>query len=496
MTDDLITNDESVMKEGPIVFNGVNGATGQPITKTYEELAGFIKSEGQAPSPEKVEEAKLLAQVVKAASEELYGLPLDVSDESNLKQTGWGIVFAVSEDPAVIAALQPLIKHRREEIGAAPKAILLEAEYRAGESYRDWLKRHGVAPVNVKPNKVPFYLLLVGSPEQIPFSFGYQLDLDYAVGRLHFDTAAEYEQYAQSVVAYETGNSVPNAKEAVFFGTKHPLDKATNLSANLLMKPLTDGVPNDGEPPIADDFGFRQKKLIGQNAKKAALAEVLSPPAGTASPAFLFTATHGLEWDMADARQRQQQGALVCQDWQYLKPPSPNHYFAASDLAAEARVHGLISFNFACFGAGTPKFDRFANQPGTPTLPIANQAFLAALPQALLSHPNGGALACIGHVERAWGCSILTEGVDTIQPFKNAIGRILLGQRVGLALKDFNEKYANVSTELVSLLEEIKRFGKQVPDKLLAMRWTERNDAESYVVLGDPAVRLRVDKLQ
>ena len=34
------------------------------------------------------------------------------------------------------------------------------------------------------------------------------------------------------------------------------------------------------------------------------------------------------------------------------------------------------------------------------------EAFLAALPRALLTHPNGGALACIGHIDRGWGYSI------------------------------------------------------------------------------------------
>ena len=42
-------------------------------------------------------------------------------------------------------------------------------------------------------------------------------------------------------------------------------------------------------------------------------------------------------------------------------------------------------------------------------------------------------------------------------PFQNAIGRILIGQPVGHAFKDFNERYASLSTQLAGKLEKVSR---------------------------------------
>jgi hypothetical protein len=73
-------------------------------------------------------------------------------------------------------------------------------EYREGDSAREWLKRHSVSQGNGTPARVPFYLLLIGSPTKIPFEFQYPLNIEYAVGRLSFDGAEPYARYALSVV--------------------------------------------------------------------------------------------------------------------------------------------------------------------------------------------------------------------------------------------------------------------------------------------------------
>lgn len=465
-----------------LYINGIDGVTGEYLVQplTYNQASEFITGR-----PPDTALERFLTRIWRIISQPHLGLPLG-ADPADVTQAGWAVMFHHDEDQAVKDALAPLIEHRRQQIGDDDKVKVLD--YRDGESRAGWLARHGVGAGTVDPSRVPYYILLVGSPERIPFTLGHELDVEYAVGRLHFDDVSDYEDYVASLIDYETAQAVPNAKEAVFFATRHAFDRATQMSADLLVNPLADGV--------AQRWGFRHRKVWGDAATKATLAETLAPPTDAQPPAFLFTASHGMGFKPpGHPRQLADQGALLCQDWPGFGSIGPAHYFAAADLPANSRVHGMITFHFACYGAGTPSHDRFFHKPGEPPPVIAGEAFLAALPKALLAHPGGGALACVGHVERAWSYSIQTPVAGPqLLPFQNAIGRILIGQPVGYAMKDFNERYAALSTSLTGLLEEIS-FGAQISDRELAANWIERNDAEGYVIIGDPAVRLRVDDL-
>lgn len=476
-----------------IVINGIDAITGQYLVEPMEiaELAQRLRA---MPFDESLS-ARLSASLHDETDPHL-GLPLNVRPEV-VAEAGWGIVFHKDEAADVRDALKPLIDHRRTRI--KDTVVKQLQDFRPQDDVPIFLARHGVGQGSVVPTKVPFYLLVIGGPDRIPFEFGHQLDVEYCVGRLHFDTAAEYSAYVKSVIEYETAATVPNAREAVFWSPRHPLDAATQLSADRLVMPLVDGLPAMGaqppEPPVTSLTNFRSRKFWGKDAKKQALLDVFTTGAGAQPPAFLFTASHGVGFGKDDPRQRDLQGALLCQDWPSFKPIDTPHYLSMADVPDSARVHGLVSFHFACFAAGTPARDQFVHKPGQPPPDIAAAPFFARLPQRLLAHPNGGALACIGHVERAWGYSITTAGAGVqLLPFRNCIGRILMGQPVGFALKDFNERYASLTVTLTGLLQQAG-FGVTVPDAVLASRWIERNDAEGYVVLGDPAVSLRVNDL-
>ena len=62
----------------------------------------------------------------------------------------------------------------------------------------------------VDPRRVPYYLLLAGSPDQVPFEVQYQLGVSYAVGRLDLGDAEACAAYAASVVAAERSLDAPN----------------------------------------------------------------------------------------------------------------------------------------------------------------------------------------------------------------------------------------------------------------------------------------------
>jgi hypothetical protein len=470
-----------------IYANGINAVTGKYLVSpmTAKQLMRYITGESDANILDWLQ--RMLHLIITP----FMGFDRDPTD---ITQSGWGVVFNEKEDTRVKKAFEPLVTHRRKKVGN--DALVKVMEYRTGEGLKEFLGRYGLAPGSKDVEKVPYYLLLAGSPEKIPFTFGQLLDIEYAVGRLDFDQPEEYSAYIQALIAYESGPDVPNAKQVTFFGTRHPFDRATILSADQLVVPLANGRPAEGgaqpKPGIAAQLGFQSSLFLGPAATKEQLRAILAPEPGSKPPALIFTASHGIGFPSGNADQLEKQGALLCQNWPGFGKINPNHYFAASDLPVNAQLNGMVTFHFACFGAGTPANDRFLHRPGIKPPVIAPKPFTAALPKALLAR---GALAVIGHIDRAWGYSFSTaEAGQQIYTFEKTVGRLLSGTPVGYAVKDFNERYATLSTNLNTLLET-RSFGGKISDEELSQNWIERNDAEGYIVLGDPAVQLRVAEL-
>jgi hypothetical protein len=472
--------------EETLPVNGVDGATGQYIEqpRALEDMARTVQAKkdarlraqseavrgvigvpcGVSPGDLErtshaagaMEDARLLAR--SEAAKGVFGLPYGATP-LEMTTVGWAIVAHDDEKKMICDALAPLYAYRKSTIGPLVRCLTY-----SGQSRARWLSDHDVGGSDIDPTRVPYYLLFAGSSAKIPFRVVHELAVDYVVGRLEFATPDEYRRYAEQVVAHEMKTNPTRARRVVFFGPRH--DRATELSADLLLVPLA-----------AEYEGTRN---IGATATKARLAEILCEP-----PDILFTANHGVRFDQDDPRQSDSQGALLCQDWPGPGNIHEDHYFRAADVPCDRSLEGLISFHFACYGAGTPEKDRFSKRTAELPRTLTKTPFIAALPKELLRR---GALAVVGHVDRAWSFSIASGGSTQIAPFRNFLDHVLAGESVGHAISDFADRYASYAVQLTGELERSE--SEDIPPKTLVDLWTQRNDAEAYLVIGDPAVHL------
>jgi hypothetical protein len=466
------------------IFNGIDGATGAYLTSPLSPQQISAIAMGDAQDKEHLYDLRLRYQRATTTKRRVKaGInPLELSS------AGWGIIFAKNDSdklPAIREALGDLLELRRVQAGERYKEFSAEAGYQEGENYLNFLARKHIGPGPADPEKVPYYLLIAGDPESIPFEFQYQLDVQYAVGRIYFDTLEQYANYARSVVEMETRENT-SPRRAVLFGVQNQDDPATQLSANHLVQPLADHL--SGQQGVGD---WEIRSVIGEGATKSTLSELMG---GKDTPTMFFSASHGMGFPINDPRQIPHQGALLCQDWPgphaWKEAIPEDYYFSASDISSDSQLTGSIAFHFACYGAGTPKMDDFSHQAFLEPKAIAPRSFVAQLPQKLLSHPKGGMLAVIGHVERAWGYSFAWQNTGSqLAVFESALLKIMEGSPVGYAMEYFNERYAELSTILSTELQGVQ-FGKIVDDVELAGMWTANNDARSYVILGDPAVHI------
>jgi hypothetical protein len=465
-------------------FNGVNGDTGDydldPMTpeRLFDVLRGVAE-------PENIMALKSRARW----NPEKHLRVVEGVDPTKVAQTGWGVIFPADPGdtsvPAIKEALNPLLRLRLEQAGDLFRMYEGVDAPRPGESTSEFLVRHRVPPADpANPVKMPYYLLLVGDPEQISYDFQSQLDVQYATGRIHFETLQGYANYAASVVAAETGQ-VALPRKAAFFGVMNADDRATELSTTRLVEPLLTQMQTEQQKW---DFAAH----LRENATKSQLARLLG---GDETPALLFTASHGVPFRPGSSRQLRHQGALLCQEW-----PGPiawkgrgeipeEHYLAGDALVSEANLLGMIAFFFACFSGGTPRYDDFP-KPGTTSLnQIAPRPFVSRLPMQMLGQKKG-ALAVIAHIERTWGSSFMWgQDIEQTDVFRSTLSHLMKGDPVGVALEHFNSRYATWATELSVLLRKVK-FGTQVEPVNITNKWTAHNDARGYAIIGDPAVRL------
>jgi len=481
------------MSDPSFVYNGLDATTGGYLLP--DQSPGAISTIARG---HKLDDAQLreLRALRRFHSTMILGSPEDEDEEdAKLSQTGWGVIFPFAKQarvPEYKEALSGLLERRAQQAGERFKIFEGPCAYRPGESKTDFLGRQGVGPGPPNPDKVPSHLLLVGGPEDIPFQFQFQLSVQYAVGRLDLDSVAELKSYAASVVAAEEQAFV-RERSLSFFAPRNPDDQATGSSADHLVAPLVDALRKElRQGRNASAASWAIEHLDGPAANKRSLLERLG---GSRTPALLFTAGHGAGFPLGHAQQLERQGALVTSDW-----PGPiawrnkalleDHTVSAADIGDGIDLRGSLLFFFACYGVGTPELDSFVSAAFGRPMRISPAAFTARLSKRLLGRSRAP-LAVIGHVDRACNTSFSWRSQPQLQVFQRTIVDLLRGKRVGTAFKHFSLRYAELATVLSDRLQEINQGTAPLDELNLAMLWTFHQDARGYLVLGDPAVRLR-----
>jgi hypothetical protein len=437
----------------------------------YEKLAEELLAASAAGAPF-LDELRLCRDYEKAIEarkkDRRRELPSWV-DPHDLAQAGWGVIFALDENPTIKVGLRPLLERREDQAGELCQRLSLKPR----ESGEQFLRRHGEAPGVVRPEVLPYYLLLVGDPTAIPWQLQYELSVNHAVGRIAFNDVADYGRYAKAVVEAET-RGVDRSRRVSVFSVES--DDVTRLLAKYLVDPLP-----DKWPCLGGDWSL--DLLRKDQASKDGLCRLLS---GTDPPGLFIASCHGLRVAPGCTEQERLQGSLVCQD---------GGVFSGGDLDG-CQLAGLTAMTFACYGAGTPVRDNYPEaSPGSGPPAIALRPFVAHLPQEMLAR---GALAVVGHVDRGWTYSFAwpdgKRDLTATASLDDVLYRLLRGDRLGHALRPLCRRYTALAAALAKDLELLKNRPELAisakAKERLAFKWTVHNDARNFVILGDPAIYL------
>lgn len=395
-------------------------------------------------------------------------------DPRDLSQVHWGILWPADVDTDRRDALQPLIDRRTRQVGQA----VAQFEIHPGQTYHQFRQLHGMAFQAPEFHLVPYHLLIVASPEEIPFEFQSALGVAHSVGRLHFDELDDLHSYVAALCDYEATASPPECT-ATLAGISHPGDRLTQSSVEYFVKDLDYALPRRFPE-------WRLQTLLRQAPTKECLLRLLQE-----RPSLFVSVSHGIGFSPDSERHHSHQGALLTGEFPGMAAwggrPLPNDMLlSATDIDPNTNLSGMVSFQFACYSAGTDHHELYAW--ADPKIK-AHASFVSGLPQKLLAR---GALGVIGHVGVTLEMSYLEHASVGPQSstFRETLSEIMSGLPVGHALDHMQSRQRELASELA--LQATRAMQRDDPAAVLGRlgAWFAFQDARHFVLLGDPAARL------
>lgn len=414
--------------------------------------------------------------------------PLAPDEEVSLtrwdhQDIGWGVVLADREDvspedkargtdaPGPIRTLisergnAPVLRYR-EDLGTRKLARYFEDGGRQDPEI-------GLTPFGTGKGRLPLYLLICGSPTEIPWRLQYSLNRRHLAGRLDLPE----DRLANYVKALRTGwaGMDSSGSRAVIWSVNY--DSMTQKMDTTIARRIHEAMSSDDELQIT--------RLKGDAATREALLEALA-----AAPSMIVTSSHGKTGPLGSAElMRHTLGLPVDANRATLDPDT---------ILAHWNPAGAVWYAQACCSAGSDngtayvgllKPDSLADRV-TRAVGLLGAA-VAPLPTRLLGAAQP-LRAFIGHVEPTFDWTLFAS--ETGQYLTDAlVGGIYpsLYRRnpLGLALDPHHRGVGDLYGKLADARDGIDELVEGARDDATYYRLTAL-DRQSLVILGDPTVVL------
>ncbi len=407
---------------------------------------------------------------------------------------GWGLVLpeapggTSTADKARALDAPEAIRTLRAERGDAPVFRYTGDWSRLRADYADGTSRSLATAgtgTGTAQGRLPRFLLIYATPEQIPWELQYRLQTQCCVGRLHLEDEALDRYVAHLLGPWAAPPS--RAARALTWATAY--DPITRLMREELAAPIhqtLDARAGVDATYVGSGPGGPGGPVSGEQLVAALAAH---------QPSLVVTTSHGSTPYRDPARLAAELGVPVGEDDRALDLDA---------LFAAWQPDGAVWYAHACCSAGStsPSAYRDAVVRDGPVDALlqgiaAGGSKVAPLPTRLLS-ADRPARAFIGQVEPTfdWTLRERHTGQTLTASLRDAIDPRLFYQDPGSPrawplAHAFQEHYAPVSDLLMCYQDEVEAYneGGGDPWSAFAHRLVA-NDRLSLVVIGDPAVAL------
>lgn len=400
-------------------------------------------------------------------------------------RVGWALVLPHNPDlsPADLACakdapepIRALVDSRGEN--GQPALVL---RYKSGSSRIGFLQRDGSdLPVNQSAfgtgfAVVPRYLLIYGTPEQIPWEVQYSLNATRYVGRLDL-TGTALENYVRALMNNWNDGAADLASALVWSADHGPAD-ITCLMREAIASPVVQKLRADLT------IGPNTQYLDGSKPGTATV-KTLIEHLSAMRPGFILTTSHGMTGPLDNLEQMAaQMGALVDSDHSLVSP---------NDILENWKPGGAVWYAHACCSAGSDAHTLFDGLVEADSLVdqvlkgVAKAgARVSPLPNALLG-ASQPLRAFIGHVEPTFNWTLeqkITKQFTT-GPLVNALYEELFQPSpIGMAM-------SSVYGQLGGIYADYDRFSLVPNQANMLHRLLVARDIQSTVILGDPTAML------